>query len=96
MPLRARRGVGKTSASAGVAQALAEPGHRILLIDFDPHGSGPCDGGLVVRGLQAHRHRDQSTPFRIGNKDGAPSRGAAGQAGGTSRSRLESPSPTPC
>ncbi|MER6138430.1 AAA family ATPase [Streptomyces sp. NPDC001815] len=68
MPLRARRGVGKTSASAGVAQALAEPGHRILLIDFDPHGSGPCDGGLVVRGLQAHRHRDQSTPFRIGNK----------------------------
>ncbi|WAU82580.1 AAA family ATPase [Streptomyces sp. Qhu-G9] len=36
MPLRARRGVGKTSVSAGVAQALAESGHRTLLIDFDP------------------------------------------------------------
>lgn len=31
-------GVGKTSASAGVAQALAEKGHRVALIDFDPQG----------------------------------------------------------
>ncbi|WP_432101203.1 ParA family protein [Streptomyces sp. WAC 04229] len=31
-------GVGKTSVSAGVAQALAESGKRILLIDFDPQG----------------------------------------------------------
>lgn len=31
-------GVGKTSVSAGVAQALAETGHRTLLIDFDPQG----------------------------------------------------------
>ncbi|WP_328923138.1 ParA family protein [Streptomyces griseoaurantiacus] len=31
-------GVGKTSVSAGVAQALAESGHRTLLIDFDPQG----------------------------------------------------------
>jgi chromosome partitioning protein len=31
-------GVGKTSISAGVAQALAETGHRTLLIDFDPQG----------------------------------------------------------
>ncbi|MEU6175859.1 ParA family protein [Streptantibioticus parmotrematis] len=29
-------GVGKTSVSAGTAQALAESGHRTLLIDFDP------------------------------------------------------------
>jgi chromosome partitioning protein len=31
-------GVGKTSVSAGVAQALAESGQRTLLIDFDPQG----------------------------------------------------------
>ncbi|MFJ3311171.1 ParA family protein [Streptomyces sp. NPDC086549] len=31
-------GVGKTSVSAGVAQALAESGYRTLLIDFDPQG----------------------------------------------------------
>ncbi|WP_435059725.1 ParA family protein [Streptomyces sp. bgisy060] len=31
-------GVGKTSVSAGVAQALAEMGKKTLLIDFDPQG----------------------------------------------------------
>ncbi|MGW8985113.1 ParA family protein [Streptomyces parvus] len=31
-------GVGKTSVSAGVAQALAEMGRRTLLVDFDPQG----------------------------------------------------------
>ncbi|MGQ7754890.1 ParA family protein (plasmid) [Streptomyces sp. WC2508] len=31
-------GVGKTSVSAGVAQALAEMGRKTLLIDFDPQG----------------------------------------------------------
>ncbi|MFF4640871.1 ParA family protein [Streptomyces olivaceus] len=31
-------GVGKTSVSAGVAQAMAESGKRVLLIDFDPQG----------------------------------------------------------
>lgn len=31
-------GVGKTAVSAGVAQALAEAGKRVLLIDFDPQG----------------------------------------------------------
>jgi chromosome partitioning protein len=31
-------GVGKTSVSAGTAQALAEMGARVLLIDFDPQG----------------------------------------------------------
>ncbi|MGW6362668.1 ParA family protein [Streptomyces sp. NPDC055092] len=31
-------GVGKTSVSAGVAQALAETGKRTLLVDFDPQG----------------------------------------------------------
>ncbi|MET9497460.1 ParA family protein [Streptomyces sp. NPDC006552] len=31
-------GVGKTAVSAGVAQALAETGQKVLLIDFDPQG----------------------------------------------------------
>ncbi|WP_127469601.1 ParA family protein [Streptomyces sp. B27] len=31
-------GVGKTSVSAGVAQAFAETGQRTLLVDFDPQG----------------------------------------------------------
>ncbi|MGY3341022.1 chromosome partitioning protein [Streptomyces filamentosus] len=31
-------GVGKTSVAAGAAQALAEMGRRVLLIDFDPQG----------------------------------------------------------
>ncbi|MFD4764495.1 ParA family protein (plasmid) [Streptomyces sp. NBC_00846] len=31
-------GVGKTSTSAGTAQALAEAGQRVLLVDFDPQG----------------------------------------------------------
>ncbi|MFD3557770.1 ParA family protein [Streptomyces goshikiensis] len=31
-------GVGKTAVSAGLAQALAEAGDRVLLIDYDPQG----------------------------------------------------------
>ncbi|MFF7858964.1 AAA family ATPase [Streptomyces sp. NPDC007904] len=31
-------GVGKTAVSAGLAQALAEEGHRVLLVDYDPQG----------------------------------------------------------
>lgn len=31
-------GVGKTAIAAGVAQALAEDGMRVLLIDYDPQG----------------------------------------------------------
>ncbi len=31
-------GVGKTFLSSGIAQALAEAGHRVLLVDYDPQG----------------------------------------------------------
>jgi chromosome partitioning protein len=31
-------GVGKTAVSAGVAQAFAEAGQRVLLVDYDPQG----------------------------------------------------------
>src|SRR4051794_32367592 len=31
-------GVGKTFISSGIAQALAEAGHRVLLVDYDPQG----------------------------------------------------------
>lgn len=31
-------GVGKTSVSAGIAQAYAEAGRRVLLVDYDPQG----------------------------------------------------------
>ncbi|BFP50092.1 ParA family protein (plasmid) [Kitasatospora sp. CMC57] len=31
-------GVGKTAISAGVAEALAEMGYRVLLVDYDPQG----------------------------------------------------------
>ncbi|MFF3159619.1 ParA family protein [Streptomyces sp. NPDC057910] len=31
-------GVGKTAVSAGVAEGLAEAGHRVLLVDYDPQG----------------------------------------------------------
>jgi chromosome partitioning protein len=31
-------GVGKTFISSGVAQALAEAGHKVLIVDYDPQG----------------------------------------------------------
>ncbi|MFS0696710.1 ParA family protein [Streptomyces nitrosporeus] len=31
-------GVGKTFISSGIAQALAESGHRVLIVDYDPQG----------------------------------------------------------
>lgn len=31
-------GVGKTFISSGIAQALAEAGHRVLIVDYDPQG----------------------------------------------------------
>ncbi|QKZ18823.1 ParA family protein [Streptomyces chartreusis] len=44
-------GVGKTSVSAGVAQALAESGHRTLLIDFDPQGHLTKQLGYELLGI---------------------------------------------
>ncbi|MFK0112552.1 ParA family protein [Streptomyces sp. NPDC091217] len=44
-------GVGKTSVSAGVAQALAETGKRTLLIDFDPQGHLTKQLGYELLGI---------------------------------------------
>ncbi|MEZ0096129.1 ParA family protein [Streptacidiphilus sp. EB129] len=45
-------GVGKTAVSAGVAQALAEAGFRVLMVDFDPqcHLTNQLDQDPIVYG----------------------------------------------
>ncbi|AXK34660.1 ParA family protein [Streptomyces armeniacus] len=44
-------GVGKTSASAGVAEALAEMGNKVCLIDFDPQGHLTKQFGFDMLGI---------------------------------------------
>ncbi|MGP3978945.1 ParA family protein [Streptomyces sp. 8N114] len=44
-------GVGKTSASAGVAEALAEMGHKVCVVDFDPQGHLTKQFGLDLLGI---------------------------------------------
>ncbi|MFF6835300.1 ParA family protein [Streptomyces sp. NPDC012438] len=46
-------GVGKTSVSAGVAQALAEMGLKVLLVDFDPQGHLTKQLGYPMLGIDA-------------------------------------------
>ncbi|MEV7420543.1 ParA family protein [Streptomyces sp. NPDC089919] len=41
-------GVGKTAVSAGLAQALAEAGQRVLLVDYDPQGHLTHQLGLTA------------------------------------------------
>lgn len=47
-------GVGKTSTSAGVAQALAEAGRRVLLVDFDPQGHLTKQLGYEMLDIEAN------------------------------------------
>lgn len=46
-------GVGKTATSAGTAQGLAELGHRVLLIDFDPQGHLTKQFGFELFDIEA-------------------------------------------
>ncbi|MFI6644768.1 ParA family protein [Streptomyces sp. NPDC050504] len=45
-------GVGKTAIAAGVAQSLAELGHRVCLIDFDPQGHLTVQLGNQMFGIE--------------------------------------------
>lgn len=40
-------GVGKTAVSVNLAAALAELGHQVLLVDFDPQGSATIHFGII-------------------------------------------------
>jgi chromosome partitioning protein len=56
-------GVGKTAVSSGVAQALAERGERVLLVDYDPQGHLSQQLGVAVvedekESLSAHMAGD--------------------------------------
>lgn len=59
-------GVGKTAVSAGLAEALAEAGHRVLLVDYDPQGHLTHQLGLTAipageESLITHMlHREQA------------------------------------
>ncbi|MEV5139669.1 ParA family protein [Streptomyces syringium] len=44
-------GVGKTSTASGVAQALAEMGYRVCLVDFDPQGHLTKQLGFIQLGI---------------------------------------------
>ena len=44
-------GVGKTATSGGVAEALAETGYRVCLVDFDPQGHLTRQLGYEMQGI---------------------------------------------
>ncbi|MEM6794374.1 MAG: ParA family protein [Acidobacteriota bacterium] len=71
-------GVGKTTTSVSLAAALAESGHRVLLIDLDPNGSASMSLGIrpggLPRGIADAMLRDSGMaeviyPSRVENLD---------------------------
>lgn len=45
-------GVGKTTATVNIGAAIAEMGHRVLIIDLDPQGNASSSLGLTPASLQ--------------------------------------------
>ncbi len=64
-------GVGKTTTAINLGAALAEAGHRALLIDMDPQGNASTGLGLYVRdrGLTSYELLMENLPIREVIKD---------------------------
>ncbi|MBT2611442.1 ParA family protein [Streptomyces sp. ISL-87] len=61
-------GVGKTAVAAGLAQAMAEDGKRVLLIDFDPQGHLTDQLGLEE--IPNDKGHDSLAKHMVGDNDG--------------------------
>ncbi|WUX88012.1 ParA family protein (plasmid) [Streptomyces sp. NBC_01426] len=61
-------GVGKTAVSAGIAQAYAEQGKRVLLVDYDPQGHLTDQLGLEP--IPVDKDRDSLAKHMVNTNDG--------------------------
>ncbi|MGW6412968.1 ParA family protein [Streptomyces vinaceus] len=60
-------GVGKTAIAAGIAQAAAESGKRVLLVDFDPQGH--LTGQLGLREIPNSKDHDSLAKHMVGENE---------------------------